>query len=317
MTRTTIVMAASLVLAVTLPAVSAQAQAIRTFVSTTGNDSNPCSITAPCRHFSAAVAVTAVDGEVDALESGAYGSFSIGQGITIEGEGWSYVAPPAGGAAITINAGSGVVNIRGVSLNGISVSNAFGIEFNSGATLNVQNSVIRNFTNGGIKFAQSSSGASQIFVSNTLISDNAGIGIDIVTSGSGTTTGALDSVKVENNGNDGLTINPDQTTNITLSDCVIANNTGDGIDAGGQNGIPMTLSVMVRNSTIVNNRKIGLEAFSGNTTIRVTRSTITGNNVGWSNDGGAGAVLSYADNNIDTNLTGGNTAPPTTGLVYK
>ncbi len=41
MTRTTIVMAVGLALAVTLPAVSAQAQSIRTFVSTAGSDSTP------------------------------------------------------------------------------------------------------------------------------------------------------------------------------------------------------------------------------------------------------------------------------------
>ena len=95
MSRTTIVITAALALAATLPAVSTQAQSIRTFVSTAGSDSNPCSLASPCRHFSAAVAATAVGGEVDALDPGAYGSFTISQAITIEGQGWSYVAPPA------------------------------------------------------------------------------------------------------------------------------------------------------------------------------------------------------------------------------
>jgi hypothetical protein len=57
MTRTT-VMAAALALTVTLPAVSAQAQSIRTYVSVSATDNSTCSLTAPCRHFSAAVAVT-------------------------------------------------------------------------------------------------------------------------------------------------------------------------------------------------------------------------------------------------------------------
>jgi hypothetical protein len=107
-------MAAALALAVTLPVVSAQAQSIRTFVSTAGSDNPSCSITSPCRHFSAAVAATAAGGEVDALDPGAYGSFSISHAITIEGQGWSYVAPPSGGAAITITAGaSDKINIHG------------------------------------------------------------------------------------------------------------------------------------------------------------------------------------------------------------
>jgi hypothetical protein len=56
------VMAAALALAVTLPPVSAQAQAPRTFVSSAGSDSNPCSFAAPCRHFQAAVDATSAGG---------------------------------------------------------------------------------------------------------------------------------------------------------------------------------------------------------------------------------------------------------------
>jgi hypothetical protein len=150
MTRSTVI-AAALALAVTLPAVQAQAQSIRTFVSTAGSDTNPRSITQPCRHFSAAVAATSAGGEVDALDPGAYGSFTISQGITIEGEGWSYVAPPPGGGAITINAGSGNVTIRGVSLNGVGATGTTnGIVLNSGGNLTVTDCKVENFSNDGI-----------------------------------------------------------------------------------------------------------------------------------------------------------------------
>src|SRR5271168_1670907 len=158
MTRTTIVMAAALALAVTLPAVSAQAQSIRTFVSVAGSDNPSCSLTLPCRHFSAAVAATAVGGEVDALDAGAYGSFTISQAITIDGQGWSYVAPPNNGNAITINAVSGNVTIHGVSLNGVGATGTTnGIQFNSGDSLNVRDSAIRNFTGNGINFQSAGS----------------------------------------------------------------------------------------------------------------------------------------------------------------
>src|SRR5258707_5775890 len=117
MSRTTIVMAAALALAVTLPAVPAQAQSIRTLVSTAGSDNPSCSLAAPSRHFSAAVAATAAGGEVDALDPGGYRSFTITQAISIEGQGWSYIAPPANSAAITINAVIGNVTIYRVSRN--------------------------------------------------------------------------------------------------------------------------------------------------------------------------------------------------------
>jgi hypothetical protein len=300
------------VLVALLPAAPAQAQSIRTFVSTSGSDNPSCSLASPCRHFQAAVAATALGGEVDVLDPGAYGSFTISQAISIEGQGWSYVAPPSGGAAITINAVSGNVNIRGVSLNGVGVASATGIQFNSGTTLNVQNSVIRNFSSVGIAFAPTSSTASQLFVSNTLVSDNGGNGISLNPSGSGSTTGVLDHVTMENNVGVGLNIgNFTQYITMTVSDSVSANN-GGGISAYSGGGTPV--SIMVRNSTIANNSGDGLGATGTGATIRVTRSTITGNATGWATLT-SGIVLSYGDNNIDGNGSA-NTEPPSP-LTYK
>ena len=138
-------------LAVTLPAISAQAQAPRTFVSEAGNDSNPCSFAAPCRHFQAAVNATSAGGEVDALDPAGYGPITITQGITIEGQGWSYIAPPASGNAITINAGgSDKIYIHGVSLNGAGITGGTnGIVFNSGNGLTVTDCVVQNFQYAG------------------------------------------------------------------------------------------------------------------------------------------------------------------------
>ena len=141
MTRT-IFIAAALALAVTLPAVPAQAQAPRTFVSAAGSDSNPCSFAAPCRHFQAAVNATSAGGEVDALDPAGYGPIFITKSITIEGQGWSYIAPPFGGDGITINAPGDRVAIHGVSINGVGITPAFGIVFNSGSSLKVQDCVI-------------------------------------------------------------------------------------------------------------------------------------------------------------------------------
>ena len=118
MTRT-IVIAAAFALAVTLTAVSAHAQAsLRTFVSAAGNDSNPCSFALPCRHFQAAVNATTVGGQSMRLIRPVTARSPSSEAITIEGQGWSYIAPPPNGNAITINAVSGTVTIHGVSLNG-------------------------------------------------------------------------------------------------------------------------------------------------------------------------------------------------------
>ena len=61
------------------------APATRTWVSGVGDDLNPCSRTAPCKTFAGALTKTALDGEIDALDSGEFGPADIRQGVTIDG----------------------------------------------------------------------------------------------------------------------------------------------------------------------------------------------------------------------------------------
>src|SRR5262252_7696506 len=56
-----------------LSAVPAQAQAMRTFVSGSGKDGNPCTATSPCQTFQRALAMTLAGGEISALNSANYG----------------------------------------------------------------------------------------------------------------------------------------------------------------------------------------------------------------------------------------------------
>jgi hypothetical protein len=317
MTRTAFVFTLSALLICLLQAAAAQAQAARTFVSAAGSDTNNCSnVATPCRHFAAAYAATAPNGEIYVLDPANYGSLTITGPVSIEGHGWAAVSPPGiSSAAITINANPGdKINIIGVVLDGTALAGTIGIQFNSGGSLIVRDSVVRDFTLDGILFQPNSSTLSQLFVSNTLVSDIGYVGIYISPAGSGTTTGVLDHVSMEGNANLGLfVVTTTQTINVTVSDSVSANNKNSGIAADSGGGMPV--SIMVRNSTIANNGDNGLLAFgSVNATILVTRSTITGNVFGWTNIDGA-AVLSYGDNNIDGN-TSANTEPPNP-LTYK
>jgi hypothetical protein len=291
-----------------LPAAPAQAQAARTFVSAAGSDSNNCAnVATPCRHFAAAYAATAAEGEIDVLDPANYGELTIDHGISIQGHGWASVSAVTNGAAITITGGD-KVNISGVILDGGGATNSNGIRFNSAGSLTVRDCVIRDFANYGILFAPTNS--SQLFVSNTLVSDNGSIGISIQSAGPGTTTGVLNHVKIENNASDGLNassgLTGTQTINLTVSDSVSANNGGSGIFVQSTGSFPV--SIMVRNSTVANNGAHGLVATSTGATILVTRSTITGNDIGW-DAFASGVVTSYADNNIDGNGSA-NTEPP-------
>jgi hypothetical protein len=239
------------VLVCLLPAAPARAQSIRPFVSTAGNDNPSCSLASPCRHFSAAVTATAAGGEVDALDAGAYGSFTISQAITIEGQGWSYVAPASGSAAITINVGATEkVTIHGVSLNGVGTTLTTGIIFNRGGSLTVRDCTIRNFAINGILFQpNNSSPVSQLYASNTLVSDNGNDGIAVFPPPSGTSVFAvLNNVESINNGASGfeLTGSGGSPFAVTILNSLAANNGGNGITAG-------TTQVDVRNSTFVSN----------------------------------------------------------------
>lgn len=178
MIRTTFVIAAALAFAVALPAASAHAQAARTYVSAAGTDNPVCGLTSPCRHFQAAVTATSPGGEVDALDPAAYGSFTVGHAITIEGQGWAYIVPKANDAAITITAGStDKISIHGVSLNGVGVVNGTGIVLNSGQLI-LQSSVIRSLTTGLIVTNTHADVINTDFIGNTTAILTNGPGVD-------------------------------------------------------------------------------------------------------------------------------------------
>jgi hypothetical protein len=307
-------------LACSLVTAPAQARA-RVFVASFGNDSNPCTFGSPCKTFQQAVNVVDVGGEVTAIDSAGFGPINITKSVTITsppGVEAGIAAPASGKSAITIDTASSnqIMNLIGLTLDGANVSNTVGISFiGLSGILNVRDSVIRNFGSDGINFeanasSSSNSDPSQFNVSNTVISDNGNIGIVIEPVGLGPTTGVLDHVQMENNASEGLRVRADaqatQTVKVTVSDSVSANNAVDGIFALSVGG---KATVMVRNSILAYNQ-FGLETNGAGATIRVTRSTITGNQEAW-----FGTVLSYGDNNIDDNGNA-NTEPPNP-LTYK
>jgi hypothetical protein len=248
----------------------------------------------PCRSFQHAHDTVAANGEIDVLDPAGYGALTISKSISIQGHGYAGLAVPSGDG-ITINTAGVAVNLRGLLLDGVGSGNN-GIIFNSGASLNIQDSVIRNLQS-GISFKPSGSTASSLFVSDTLVSDNAGNGIIVEPTGSGVVTVVLERVQTYSNAG-GIDILGGTVVNATVSDSVSAHNNNDGIYAqtfGSTN-------VMIRNSPMAYNGGYGLLA-ENSVLLRVTRSTITGNATGW---GVAGATLSsYGDNNVDGNATDG------------
>src|SRR2546421_7959728 len=75
---------AGAIIALFLLASPASAQASRTWVSGVGDDANPCSRTAPCKTFAGAISKTAVNGEINCLDPGGFGTVTITKSITID-----------------------------------------------------------------------------------------------------------------------------------------------------------------------------------------------------------------------------------------
>src|SRR5215469_1550581 len=170
---------------------------MRTYVSGTGSDANPCTATSPCATFQAALALTQAGGEIFVLNSANYGPITINKAVTITSEGAVAGILATSGAAITISAGvNDVVNLRGLGVDGANAGSV-GIQFNSGKSLTVQNSFVRNFTSSGINFAPGAS--STLFISDTVVTNNGTNGI-LVSSASNSVNAAISRVTASGNG---------------------------------------------------------------------------------------------------------------------
>jgi len=298
---------AGLLLAILGPGTAAQAQLSRTFVSAaTGNDANNCDRPTPCRTFQGAHDKTNDLGEMIVLDPGGYGGLTITKSISIvnDGVGETSILVSGGTVGIRVNAGAAsYVNLRGITIQGIGFGGGSGLGFNSGFSLTMTNCVIRNHTGPGIAFGPAGDG--RLAVSNTLVADNGGSGISVNPGGAGAVRVSLDRVETYNNSLHGIFVDGEfsgGTVNVTVADSVMASNSGAGVRANSNQSQSSSTQVMVVRSVAAHN-VVGLYAQGPTATLRVSQSTVTGNNVSWSAFGSA-VLASYRDNNIDGNLDG-------------
>ena len=305
----------AIALACSLFAAPAQAAgAPRTFLSAAGSDANNCTnVATPCRHLAAAFAATAADGEIYVLDPANYGSLTITHAVSIEGHGWASIAPQSNGNAITINAGpSDKINIIGVVLDGTALAGTNGIVFNSGNSLTVRDSIIRNFSGNGILLQSVSS--TTFLIANTIVSDNSMGGIVYTYNGFFGVQGAMyavngviDHVEATNNGTGisfqivfaemiGVVI-----INAAISNTVSSNNAGDGLFIS--TSLVNRFIVNINSSSINNNGSNGINdvGSADMPIILLGRSVISGNGGNGIICNGAGTVATYSDNRINWN----------------
>jgi hypothetical protein len=237
----------------------------QTWVSNAGNDSNPCTITAPCLTFAGAVAKTSAGGEINCLTPGSYGAVIISIPVTIDCHDESASIQQGGvDNVLLINAPGAVVTVRNLTLDGLTTATD-GLIINAASTVYLEDLTIANFAQNGILDNRTSGGTS-LLVKNTTLLNNAGAA-SVALTGTGTTT-VLENVRSVGN--------------------------TYGVQAVTGNTVVVSRSVMSANTT-------GVAAASG-ATVLVDDTEIVGNVTGIIS-GAAGAMI-LANSDIYFNGTG-------------
>jgi hypothetical protein len=208
----------------------AHAQATRTWVSGVGDDANPCSRTAPCKTFAGAISKTAIGGEIDAIDSGGFGTITITKSITIDGQGVLASILSAGTNGVNINiANTDKVALRNLSINGAG-SGINGINwFNAGGNVVIENCSISRVTNSLVNANLTNSGNLSI---NNLAGFYSGPGTANVDAGIRMTTSAgilkasITDTHLENNT---IGINIQDNVQATIRNTTVEGNGGSDI----------------------------------------------------------------------------------------
>ena len=274
-------------------ATGAQAQATRTWVSGVGDDANPCSRTAPCKTFAGAISKTAINGEIDVLDPGGFGAITITKSITLDGTtgaGFgSILSSGVNGIVINIapNANDPLrtVRIRNLSINGTGVSGSVGtrtglngIRIIAADVVYVENVVISDFSQRGISDERTTGG--RLYVTDTVVRNNAGSGIVVLpSSGSTTIQAMLDNVRSERNGSTGVVASGNSRltarntvasgnligfaseqsgTEVNLENCLAFDN-----GVGLQNGSGAASTMRISNCHVFNNTSQGVQIVAG------------------------------------------------------
>jgi len=235
------------------------------------------------------------------LDPAGYGALNITKAISIQGHGFAGISA-ASGNAITINAGAGDnINLRGLLIDGVGTGTN-GIWFNSGASLDVQDCLVRNFDGSGIASLPSATAA--LTVSDTVVANIPNVALALQPLGSGSWTAAFTRVQAIGSGS-GFAFNGANATgtlNVTVENSTAANNQY-GISAQSTAGKAVT-RVMVVNSTAANNATTGVYVNGATSTMFLARTTIAGNTAAFT-VASSGTLASFGDNYIKSNGSDG------------
>jgi hypothetical protein len=263
-----------------------------TWVSGTGNDSNPCTRVQPCLTFTGALAKTLPGGEIDALDPGDFGPVIISKAVIINGNGFATIVLNENGNSdgILVNAGpDDVVILRNIEINGHGIGTQ-GIDFSSGKALQIDHCKIAGLGGDGILI---DAAAGSVSVLDSVSTSNQNAGLAIFSEGAGRINLTIDRSRFEHNGFAGVDVG--NAASVTVRDSDASDNKiyGFFVETGDTDA-----KLNITNSTTGNNQ-IGVfaqSAGSGKSIVRLANVAILGNVVAGLKVGKQGTIESFGNN---------------------
>lgn len=264
----------------------AQAQASRTWVSDSGNDSNPCSKVQPCRTFAGAITKTGADGKITCLDMGQFGPVTIEKPITIDCRRTRGDILSASTSGVVINAmTTDKIILQGLDIDGDGLGGFDGIRFLAGGSLHIEDTTVSNMTN-GINVGLNQAANAEVYVINSSMRNNSNVGMFVSNSGAGIINMTIERTTVENNvfgligrnnariaarnsafsGNSNIGILSEVVTSgpvsiIDVINCVVSGNS-TGLSAG--NSVAANQGNLRVSGTTISFNGIGVTAGNGN-----------------------------------------------------
>ena len=264
------------------------------WISSAGNDSDPCTATQPCMSFQyAAVAVANAHGsQINCINSPGPTETGIGFSINliIDCAG-VFVVQASGFPAFMLTGSNQIMKIRNLAISG-AAGGASAISVIGGGTLILENCIFENMA--GIALDIEPTGPLNLVIKNSRVSNNAAAGVLLKPASGGSVTATFDGVTITNNAGGLKTDTTNGAVRLDISNSTISNNANNGLiaigGAGGQN------MVSVGNGVIASNSQAGIEASGGNAAVLVNNTLLDSNAGGAISSVSGGRILTYQNN---------------------